>query len=451
MQGYFQARNPDGYPHDLGAMDVFFDNFGMLVAEQFRDASIRRKYLGDLMQYLLAIWEQVKKRPVHQKPYWGKHFNSTVRRPNSGEPRGLLRLITDDNLSRFQLATVEGDEDAESHADSRNEMTFNWETGFRHPFRLEEMIAPDQRFDLHLDWKMDDLLPREFLLGDMGGSSPMRSDRVPGGVPLPPDWSRQVDQFRILPPQEATPDLPLRVGRSSKDVNGFENVIRDQGQAPTCAAHCLSVALDLLVQRKEGSRRVPRFSPAWIHFASGTNLRDGRHLRDVVDTVRERLPCEEWAFRYDPAAWGSWQPGWETAAMHQSSQQLTGRFGRPQFVAVPPADVCRIKTYLAAGWLVLLTTSLTDEMLSDGFQDYGLMLGPVVGQSRKPEGHAWLLAGYEHADGHQQWRYQGRFVALNSWGFGHPTNPAFGHGVCTIPFATLLTEGLEAFAVRLND
>ena len=63
-----------------------------------------------------------------------------------------------------------------------------------------------------------------------------------------------------------------------------------------------------------------------------------------------------------------------------------------------------------------------------------------------PMGHAWLLTGYDHVDGNQRWKYQGRFIALNAWNIQR----TLGKGIVTLPFAMLLTEGIEAFAIRLK-
>jgi hypothetical protein len=64
---------------------------------------------------------------------------------------------------------------------------------------------------------------------------------------------------------------------------------------------------------------------------------------------------------------------------------------------------------------------------------------------------AKYLAGYDHVDGSQQWKYQGRFFALNSWGKSWPQAPVHRPGLCSLPFAMLLTEGIEAFAMRFEE
>jgi hypothetical protein len=58
------------------------------------------------------------------------------------------------------------------------------------------------------------------------------------------------------------------------------------------------------------------------------------------------------------------------------------------------------------------------------------------------------LVGYDHIDGNQFWKYQGQFLALNSWGEEFPLRQPFGCGGVAIPFAYFLTEGIEAYAIR---
>ena len=83
-------------------------------------------------------------------------------------------------------------------------------------------------------------------------------------------------------------------------------------------------------------------------------------------------------------------------------------------------------------------------------QRYGLPLCPLPNTPRGNDGHAWVLFGYDHVDGNSQWKYQGRFLTLNSWGHNWPMISPHGPGVCSLPFAFLLTEGIEAFAIRFQ-
>jgi hypothetical protein len=57
----FKAGNPDGYQHDLGALDVFLDNFGMLYKEQAQGGEWAQGL--DLVDSLLRrAWERSKRK-----------------------------------------------------------------------------------------------------------------------------------------------------------------------------------------------------------------------------------------------------------------------------------------------------------------------------------------------------------------------------------------------------
>jgi hypothetical protein len=66
-------------------------------------------------------------------------------------------------------------------------------------------------------------------------------------------------------------------------------------------------------------------------------------------------------------------------------------------------------------------------------------------------GHAWLLVGYDHVDGNPQWRYQGRFIALNSMGPLPANDTLAGLSLCSIPFSFFLTEAIQAYALRFPE
>jgi hypothetical protein len=143
---------------------------------------------------------------------------------------------------------------------------------------------------------------------------------------------------------------------------------------------------------------------------------------------------------------------WETFVIRESSGTLTHRFGTPWIREIAPDNIHMIKTYLAAGWVVVVSTFLTEEFFNqDALHALGLPLAPIYGQHRRRDsGHAWLLVGYDHVDGNAQWKYQGRLYALNSWGKSWPATPVHAPGICSLPFAMLLTEGIEAFAMRFE-
>src|SRR2546430_1070533 len=86
----------------------------------------------------------------------------------------------------------------------------------------------------------------------------------------------------------------------------------------------------------------------------------------------------------------------------------------PWIREIAPDNIHMIKTYLAAGWVVVVSTFLTEEFFNqDALHDLGLPLAPIYGQHRRRDsGHAWLLVGYDHVDGNAQWKYQGRLYAF---------------------------------------
>jgi hypothetical protein len=109
-----------------------------------------------------------------------------------------------------------------------------------------------------------------------------------------------------------------------------------------------------------------------------------------------------------------------------------------------------MKTLLAAGW-VIVTGAAFQKKWNTGanFLDYGTPLSPLPGDMRDG-GHAWLLVGYDHVDGNNQWKYQGRFYCLSSWGPSFPRKQTHGPAIFTLPFSFFLTEGYRqgGFAIR---
>jgi hypothetical protein len=421
------------------------------------------------------------------KPFWGEHFNSKKRKANAGEPRTLLRFLADDDLTgmtRYELALWRSrrrhlyDVPNSPLGDDRNDLFTNDDSTFPEEFALVEQDFPlftDNEFynpweaiwefhdrrdedDKYRDWNGDDLLLND--LTDVYSNLVNREEAVlstviPRGVILPPQTSPVVPAFRLLHPRHATPDLPLRVGNERKDEKLYLSLLRDQGSLPTCCAHAVAVGLDILARRQFPEKKNIRFSSVWLHCASGTAGDKGRSLSDVVSVVSRHLPSHEDMLPYSAnLTWLSqWKRGMRhpnAAAADKNSMELTVRLGAPIVRPLATNDIALIKAHLAAGWVVVISTTLTDSMIGSGFNDMGLPLTPIVGERRKPEGHAWLLVGYDHVDGNPNWKYQGRFLALNSWGHSFPKKPLLGQGVCALPFATLLTEGIEAFALRFR-
>jgi hypothetical protein len=305
-----------------------------------------------------------------------------------------------------------------------------------------------------VDWDGEALLPPKYATWNVSQALLEREPSPFGGVELLGRFSPTVDRIRIVHPLHSTPDLPLRVGCKESDCAAYRKRLRNQGSFTTCCAHAVSVGLDLLVQRQCAT--LTTFSPAWLPCRTGATVDSGRSLGSVIDVLRDRLPCAEDALPYTRTMQQHHQAGhipahWETPAIQQSSCRLTQRYGLPWIRAIAPDDVSAIKTYLAAGWIVVVSTFLPDAFYHQlALNAFGLPLTPLYGQPRRASGHAWLLVGYDHVDGSQQWKYQGRFYALNSWGDGWPWASVHGPGLCSLPFAMLLTEGIEAFAIRFG-
>ncbi len=463
---YFKSKNPQGYHHDLGAQDVFLDNFGMLIAEQFTSDSELASYFR-AVHHCLQWWTLLRMQVVQDKPWWGINFNSLTRQANAGEPRSLLRFMGNRDWAEFDAAFVEDlfphklDEAEQLQLPASEELMAlpdypqscaenlvnPWEEfGERFPDFFRKL----QDWRRLEDWEGTPLIPDDW---SWDGPASLLSDSITPstGVELPADWPKRVDRMFVLHPDQSTPDLPTRVGILADDLRLYGKILRHQGQYGTCVAHALSVGLDLLVRRQHMSRgRRVTFSPAWLHCtsaATGQTWEDGRSLKNAIETLRVQLPCSEDAFPYQrgPVDFSAFR----TASREAECRVMTHRFGLPVIRKVAPTEIAQIKALLAAGWLVVVTTSLTQEFMGRGLRRYGLPLSPLIGQTRSKWGHAWLLVGYDHVDGQSQWKYQGRFIALNSWGSGWPAVPTRCAGLCHLPFAMFLSEGIEAYALRL--
>jgi hypothetical protein len=174
----------------------------------------------------------------------------------------------------------------------------------------------------------------------------------------------------------------------------------------------------------------------------------------VVQAIKQGLPCSEVHFPYPTpnfeAVWVADKRSWQTTEIEADCRTLTERLRIPEVRELSPTNISQLKAHLAAGWVIVVGTSVTKEMLSSpGLLMYGLPLTPILGQERyATEGHAWVLVGYDHVDGNHFWKYQGRFFALSSWGHRFPEKPLMTAGVFTLPFGMLLTEGFSAFALR---
>ncbi len=135
----------------------------------------------------------------------------------------------------------------------------------------------------------------------------------------------------------------------------------------------------------------------------------------------------------------------------RSSTELTESLGLPVIRHLQANDVATMKSLLSAGWIILATTRITDgvrrQLLDPFIWNHGFLMTPLPGEV--PEAaHTWCIVGYEHVDNDTTWRYQGRFVALGAWGASFASAAPHGPGTLTLPFAFMLTEGIEAYAIR---
>ncbi len=425
---YYWYRNRDDYAHDLGAEDLFLDDLGVWFFEQFDTSLPAFPYLGVALGLLMARWDDLKSAVVPAKPFWNRHYNSK-RKAHAGEPRSLLRLDrARDALSLSLGDRVEGP-DVERGFDwrllqGRYGPELFWPRWFDLPYeRALWRLSPNQEFEPWSPWL---LLPEELRrFQDLELPQPPDRSDTSSGVELPEGWSPTVPSYEILPVEFSTPDLPLRVGAEEKDLARFELHVLDQGPNPTCVAHAVCTALDILRKRKPRQRDHQFFAPADLHMRCGSSWSTGRKLSAVIDELRKGLPASQ-------------------------TPKSRPNYGSPTVRDLSVRDIPRLKAHLAAGWVVVITTYLPEETYrSNAFREFGEPLRPLPGQQRRTSGHAWALVGYEHVDGNQQWKYQGRFIALNSWGPGFPDRPRLRPGLVSLPFSFVYSEGIEAYALRL--
>ena len=370
-------------------------------------------------------YETATELVIPRRPWTGSFLLGRARKANAGEPRPVVRLMAESGATR-------GDEDggAPDEGMAQNEIP------------MPEDLPDSRRRFREIPWEM--LLPPDW---QPSLDVPYASNHQTG-VLLPEGASRVVPPNRLLHPREATPDLPLRVGLQADDLRFYSRVVRDQGQHPTCVAHALATGLTVAAHRAGFSAPLRHpFSPSWIHCdsAQGRPWSEGRHLSDALLSVRHVLPCTEGAFPYPDRHEGY---RWRTQSRGAEANNLTSALGLPRVRKVAPTEIAEIKTLLVAGWVIVVTAHFPSRWRRPALNRYGLPLLPLEGDQREGAGHAWLLVGYDHVDGNQQWKYQGRFWCLNSWGNAWPSASIWGPGLCSLPFSFLLTEGIEAYALR---
>lgn len=423
---YFRTRNPEGWRHDLGAQDVFLDNAGLVFQEQVGRA-LWDRHMHDLKSLMLR-WERLREEVVPGSPWWGTHFNASGRSANAGEPRGLLRFMRDLDLKEL---------DNEEYS----------------PDHLNDRFGPGRL----TDWVPDDLVDGEYWWESRNDQSSFS-----GGVPLPAAWSASVDRVRILPPSAATPDLPLRSGYRKVDQAIYRNALRDQGKLGTCVAQAVASALEIAGSRARPRKWKPahRFSAAWLHTSTGSSRRDGRSLGSIARFVDRGQLCSDALFAYPEhpgklQQWAAdhWVP--DSGAVAKDHTQLADYWGEVEVRNLQPADteldVAKVKAHLAAGWVVVVAASLPQVVYdSPGLNVFGSVVNAPLGSLRHAQGHAWTLIGYDHIDGNVQWKYQGHFLAMTSWGSNFPAKQPLGPGIVAVPFSFFLSEGYEAWAFRFR-
>jgi hypothetical protein len=214
---HFRQNNPNGYHHDLGAQDVFLDNFGLIFSEQFNKNGTYVNSIDfylNTVRFLLQRWCLLKSLVLSKEPWWGTHFNSKSRQANAEEPRGLLRLMSDDDLARLKPSVygalpwpqanvadlLEDDIPLFEYGDEESYWKDPWEkvvtddASFGRYRRLHDW-NPGLMIDPDTDWRERGQLQERL--------------RIPG-VSVPPNMQGPVKELRLLPPREATPDLPIR-------------------------------------------------------------------------------------------------------------------------------------------------------------------------------------------------------------------------------------------------
>ena len=446
---YFRARNPKGWHHDLGFLDVTLDNLGVVAAQQVYgrpwEAQIRRA-----ISFLMRRWELGKRVVPQHAPWWVEYIRSEHRKAATGEPRSLLRLLPEDLslLSRAELDLLgfEPQRGTRSLRGADGEVgDFNWS--------LLRNLLPDWN---ESNWSEE---VWSLLFGKLGNEDTLPFDPHPAdwepafGALLPDALSGPVEGVRLLHPRHSTPDLPPRVGHTEEDLAAYHRVLdgRNQGRLGTCVAHALCFALELALERSRDQLELHRFSPAWLHCFTGP-IDTGRKLSAVSNELRKTLPAPEDAVPYRDLEQGRVTPediakGWAAAGMDSARLRL------PLVKDLEVADIASLKAHLAGGWVVVVSTRVTKgvmEQLRDPFIcSHGVPMAPLPGDP--PEGaHAWCLVGYDHVDGATNWKYQGRFLALNSWGprFAHLS--PYGPGTLTLPFSLVAFEGIEAVALRFR-
>ncbi len=411
---YFKKQDPEGFHHDLGAQDVLLDNLGIVCCEQLRRDRATKALT--LVWRQLARYRQLRSLCLPESPYLGRHVHAKHRKGKAGEPRPFLRFLTELTIGL---------------SDHAGALDLPWSDYF--PGWLEE-ARRKLFFGLNLGDELAD--DRNSLRLDPWDQveTPDTGVLLPGGATICSDPV-------VLDPATATPDLPPRVEPTQKEIG---SALRDQRDRPCCVSHALASALDIAARRARRGWR-GRFSAMWIHGCSGQEWSSDRSLEHAVGLLRRRLPPEE--REYPDEKFGGPNPlPMEFATARAAEQNL----GLPEVLVLPVHDIARTKALLAMGWVVVAATrESADSLWGSAVYRLGLLASPLP-SDQLDRGHAWCLVGYDHVDGSERWKYQGRFLALNSWGKRFAYESPYGRGVGSFPFSHLVNHGIHAFGIRFR-
>lgn len=424
LEPALKSLQPDDWRHTLGAVDVFMDNFGMLAREQFAGGD-QWSYFPEL-SHCLRRYLRATRIVLNKWPWKGRYLLGAARSAQAGQPLPFLRFMAD-AAGRLDCGALDcGEEDRPGLSSDHDESDFN------------------------LPW--DNLWPRDYHDPEELSARDL-SDTYSRGLVLPEGFPSKVEELRILPLQHATPELPLRCGAEPPALRIYRDRVFHQGNYGTCLAFATSTALAVALHRagKGGLLPAEGFSVSWLDYDAdelGSGWGAGRIPASAARSLRRSLPCSERAFPYALGHTAS-AATWKTQARQDESEALNSRIGAPKMLDVELRDISRLKTLLAAGWVIVFGIAWPEIWNGNPrFNAYGLPPTPLRG-TKFDGGHAMVMVGYDHVDGNNQWKYQGRFYCLNSWGAGWPASQAWGPGLCSLPFSLFLTQGLPgAFAVR---
>ena len=198
--------------------------------------------------------------------------------------------------------------------------------------------------------------------------------------------------------------------------------------------------------------RTFRLSPAWLHLSSGAR-EEHRTLQRLLEVVSDTLPCREGSAPYVELLSGELGDRNQFGArVGEDSRTVNESWGPPRIRTLDRENISLMKTLLAAGWVLIAATRITENFFRRPFaMSHGLALQPLLGEA-PAGGHGWCIVGYDHVDGGaSHWKYQGRFIALSSWGTNEHPNSPYVPGIVSLPFSFVLQEAFEVVAIRFDS